>query len=140
MQITVDQLFAMLRNEGRLFSVTFERRTDSRRNVQLAGDDRTMLCKTGMSKYKKGLVLDAARDEEDFRHGILTVWDVNAYHRNVRRGLADFMAGWKAWRRIDLCGIRELSLLDEEQLPPLIHNELHSLTNEFRLENMPQSA
>jgi len=135
MKITVDQLFRLLSEEGHFFSVTFERRTRGR--SQRPGDLRRMLCRTGVQDFKLGVISDAHRAEEDFRHGLITVFDINAFLRNRRHGVSDFDAGYNAWRRIDLCGIRELSLLDEDTLPPTIHNELHHITNPWRLAHMP---
>lgn len=138
MQLTVDEIFDLLQQENHFFSVTFERRTNGVH--QVAGDLRTMLCRTGMSRYKLGLIPDAVRAEEDFRHGILTVWSLNDYNRNRRQGMSDFNAGYNAWRRIDLLKIKALSVVGPELLPPTIRNELHELTNVFRLANMPESA
>lgn len=93
-----------------------------------------------MDVYKKGIISDSARDHEDFEHGIITVWSMDAYLKLRQAGTPREIAGFKAWRRIDIMGIRTISLIADEQLDIYYHPHLHHLTNEFRLLHMPQIA
>ena len=141
-KITVDELFNLIRfgTEGKFFSVTFQRRTDRRDGSAVAGDLRTMLCRTNMTKFKLGVVSDFERDEEDFRNAIITCWDFGQYIVNRRTGLSKRQAGFRSWRRIDICGIRNISLLNRNEiiLPPKIRPHLHRINNVFRLANLPE--
>lgn len=139
-KITTDLLFDLLRHEtnGKFFSVTFQRRTTRHNRTQVAGDERTMLCRTGMKKYKLGVVSDESRDEEDFRCAVLTVWSVSDFMRLTKTGIDKLTAGFNAWRRIDLCSVLECSLVDDKELPPEIIDGLHEITNTYRLANMPR--
>lgn len=98
-----------------------------------------MLCKTAaeMTRYKLGRIPQDARDEEDFRCGILTVWSMDAYMRNRRAGMDKETAGYNAWRRIDLMGLRhpeaKCSLVDSSKLPATYLPFLHEVTNQYRL-------
>ncbi len=145
MRITTTELWNLLRDEGKkFFSVEFERRTNSRDGLRHAGDIRTMLCRTGMSKYKKGLIADATRDEHDFRHGILTVWSMDAYTANLRRGMSKETAAFASWRCIDITTVHKCSLLngfdiDYTDLPPDIVIGHHNIVNEYRLANLPRT-
>lgn len=142
MIITVDQLWQELRygTEGKFFSVEFERRTNSQRRVQVAGDIRKMLCRTQMHSYKKGIISDRHRDEQDFRCGILTVWSMDSYMLSRRHGTTHEVSAMDAWRRIDLAGVRKCSLFHNEEISMRIHSELHEITNTWRLANMPLEA
>lgn len=141
-KITTDELFGVLRNEseGKFYSVTFERRTTRRNGSQAAGDIRTMLCRTAgtMDSYKLGVISTEERDAEDLRCGVLTVWSLDAYNTLRRGGMEAKEAKWRAWRRIDLMGIRECSLIDDDELPPTYRPYLHEVTNEYRRQNMPR--
>ena len=142
-RITVDQIFAQLRfATNSFFSVEFERRTTRPDGTAVAGDIRRMLCRTGgkMTAYKQGIIPDAQRDQEDFTHGLLTVWDVNAYMAAIRRGEPREAAGRAAWRRIDLVTLHKLSVVPRRRLPPDIRIGLHQISNGFRLANMPRRA
>lgn len=138
--ITVDTIWNVLRTENSFFSVTFERRTNRKGGSAVAGDTRTMLCRTGMSKYKKGVIPDAVRDAEDFDHGVLTVWSMDAYMKNRNEGMDTWTAGMNAWRRIDVMGIQKCSLIADTDLPPSYHAGFHNLTNQYRLAHMPALA
>ncbi len=131
-KLTVDELFDLLRydTDGRFYSVTFERRGTRRDGSQRPGDLRTMLCKTAatMTRYKRGVISNEHRDEEDLRCAVLTVWDVQAFMRNIKRGMSKWSAGYNAWRRIDLAGLKECSLVELGELPPTIRLELHAAT------------
>ena len=141
-KITTDELFDVLRyeTEGRFYSVTFERRTTRRNRTARAGELRTMLCKTGaeMSSYKLGVISTEARDEEDLRTGTITVWSMDAYTRLRKMGWPHENAAWNSWRRIDLMGIKECSLIDDEELPPTYRPAYHHVTNRYRLAHMPR--
>lgn len=141
-KITVDELFDLLRNEteGKFYSVTFQRRTTRRNRSQAAGAIRTMLCRTAgtMESYKRGLIPAEARDAEDLRCGVLTVWSMDAYMHMRREGMSHENAAWAAWRRVDLMGLRACSLVDDDELPPTYRPHLHEVTNQFRRENMPK--
>lgn len=141
-EITVDELFRLMRFEskGRFFSVVTERRTRSLRNRQQQGDLRKMLCRTGMVSHKKGIIPDEARDREDFQHGILTVWSMDAYMENRRRGQGHEDAAYYAWRRVDLMGLKKCSLLEDTELEVTYHPYMHDLSNEWRLAHMPPVA
>lgn len=139
-RITTDQLWTILREQGnRFFSVTFERRTSRKDGTADAGALRTMLCRTGMNAYKKGVIPDQVRDAEDFRNGIITVWSVDVFRRNVKElGLDKEQAAWNAWRRIDVITVRECSLLEDAELPPEFVEGAHQITNEYRLSHLPR--
>lgn len=142
-RLTVDQIFAQLRYATNAFySVEFERRTDRADGTAVAGDVRTMLCRTAgsMTAYKRGVIATADRDQEDFTHAILTVWDVQAYMRNRRNGMSRRAAGLAAWRRIDLVTVKRLSVTPRRRLPPDIRRGLHHITNAYRRANMPRRA
>jgi hypothetical protein len=141
-KITTDELFDALRHdtEGRFFSVTFQRRTSRKDRSQHAGEMRTMLCKAAgaMKSYKLGIISDAARDAEDLRCGVLTVWSMDAYMGYRRRGYSHQNAAPRSWRRIDLMGVLEASTIDREELPPTYRPELHQVNNRFRRAHMPR--
>lgn len=138
-RITVDQLFNVLRfGTPHFFSVTFERRTSRADGSAVAGDNRTMLCRTGVERYKQGVVPNALRDAEDFRCGVLTVWAMDVYMRLRRRGMDQEHAGWEAWRRVDLVTLSECSIIASDELPPDIIANLHNITNAYRAANMPR--
>lgn len=112
-----------------------------------------MLCRTGMASFKRGIITDPERDAEDFRHGILTVFDAGWYISQLRRlalrlkcstalipDAVKQQIGYNAWRRIDLCGLVDCSLIGDEALPPTIVPEFHNLTNEWRLQHMPPTV
>jgi len=139
--MTTDEVFNLLRygTKGKFFSVTFERRTTRRDGSAIAGELRTILCKTAgeMSSYKLGHVLDVDRDREDFRNAVLTVWDIQAFLSNKRQGMSQSIAGQNAFRRIDVTSVQRCSAIDNNELPPSIRIELHQITNQFRLQNLP---
>lgn len=140
-RLTIDQIFAQLRfATNSFYSVEFERRTDRPDGSALAGEVRRMLCRTGgtMTAHKQGIIADAVRDQEDFNHAVLTVWDVHAYMSARRQGMDHVHAGRSAWRRIDLVTLRKLSIVPHRKLPPDIRGGLHNITNAFRLANMPR--
>ena len=153
-KLRVDELFNVLRySKGEFFTVQFERRTNSENWRLRAGDIRTMLCRTGVTDFKRGIVSDAERDAEDFRHGILTVFDAGWFISQLRDIAARlkcrineipqdvrYEVGCNSWRRIDLCGLRDCSLIGDEALPPKIVPQFHSLTNEWRLAHMPPTV
>lgn len=145
MRITTTELWNLLRDGTKqFFSVEFERRTNSRDGSKMAGDIRTMLCRTGMSKYKKGIIADADRDQHDFNHGILTVWSMDAYRSNLQRGLNKEAAAFASWRCIDITTVRKCSLLngfdiDYTDLPPDIVIGHHAIVNEYRLAHLPRT-
>ena len=142
-RLTVDQIFAQLRfATNQFYSVEFERRTNRPDGTAVAGDVRTMLCRTGgtMTAYKRGVISDAQRDQEDFTHAVLTVWDVQAFMRARAQGLNRQAAGCAAWRRIDLVTLRKLSVVPRRRLPPDIRRGLHQIRNAFRRANMPRPA
>ena len=130
--MTVDEIFNILRLNNQFFQVSFNRRTDSKHSNAKAGDVRTMLCRTNMHKYKKGIIEDAERDNEDFVNGILTVWSVSDYHNLVKKGMNPIQAGYNAWRRIDLTSLIECSIVPKKLLPPDIRNGLHIFKNQYR--------
>lgn len=141
--ITTAELFKLLRYNtgGHFFRVTFECRTPSHRNpFAPAGRERTMLCRTGVNAFKKGKIDQADRDAEDFRHGLITVWSVTDYHKNIKHGMTTVDAAFDAWRRIDLITVKECSLVDDVELPPEVVAGVHHITNEFRLKNMRVTA
>jgi hypothetical protein len=148
-RITTDELWTMLRfGSSSFFSVEFERRTSRSDGTNPAGTLRKMLCRTGMNKYKLGVIPDVQRDTEDFRHGILTVWSFDSYLGNLRRGMSKLDAGLNAWRRVDLITLRSCSLLskidleamgiNETLLPPDVIAGVHHLTNQYRLSHLPR--
>lgn len=137
-RIRVDELFNILSNENAFFSVEFERRTNRADGTAVQGDRRRMICRSGVQNYKLGVIPDAVRAAEDFRHAVLTVWDVQAYHRNRRQGMEQWDAGRNAWRRIDLTTVSECSAVPMDDLPPDIIRDLHDITNAYRLANMPR--
>ena len=139
-KITTNELFDLLRHEtdGKFFSVTFQRRTTRFNRTQVAGEERTMLCRTGMKSYKLGIVSDEARDEEDLRVGVLTVWSMDAYMSHRRHGLTHEAAALDAWRRVDLMGLRACSLVNDRELPPTYRPELHEVRNLWRRRHMPR--
>lgn len=146
MRINTTDLWNIIQTAGnQFFSVEFERRTDSRDGKAKAGDKRTMLCRTGMAKYKKGMIADADRELRDYQHGIITVWDVQAYLSNVKRGMTKTDAAFKAWRSIDVVTVTKCSILNhlafasEFELPPDIVIGHHNITNEYRLAHMPRT-
>ncbi len=142
-RLTIDQVFAQLRYATNAFySVEFERRTSRSDGTAVAGDKRTMLCRTAgsMNAYKRGVISTAQRDQEDFNHAVLTVWDVQAFMRNRRAGMDNETAGRSAWRRIDLVTLTKLSAVPRRRLPPNIRRGLHHIRNAFRLANMPRPA
>jgi hypothetical protein len=132
-----------MRLDGQFFSVTFERRTTSRNGTAQSGELRTMLCRSGMSKYKKGVRSDAEVDAKDYRHGILTVWSMDAYTTAVRNGMDKTAAAFAAWRSIDVTTVSKCSLLKHYdvsvELPPDIVIGHHNITNEYRLNNLPRT-
>lgn len=141
MRITTSQLFTILSNTTQFFSVSFERRTPGI-NGEPVGSIRKMLCRTGMNKYKKGIISDADRAERDFKHGILTVWSVDAFNENLAKGMDHNTAAFAAWRSIDLITIRKCSLLGslgiDTDLPPDQIIGDHNLTNQYRLAHLPR--
>lgn len=141
-KITADELFDLLRydTKGRFYSVLFERRTTRRDQTAQAGDLRKMLCRTAgtMTSYKQGVIADEERDAQDAQHGILTVWSMDSYMGMRNDGMAHENAAWAAWRRIDLMGLKECSLVEDDELPPTYRPFLHHLTNDYRLANMPR--
>lgn len=134
--MTVDEIFNILRLNNQFFKVTFKRRTDSKNSSAKAGDLRTMLCRTNMHKYKKGIIQDAQRDDEDLINGVLTVWSVNDYNNYVNKGMNPTDAGYKAWRRIDLTSITECSIVPKKMLPPDIRKGVHLFKNQYRANNL----
>jgi hypothetical protein len=147
MRINTTDLWNLMRLGNQFFSVTFERRTTSRNGSAQAGEMRTMLCRCGMSKYKKGVRSDAETDARDYRHGILTVWSMDAYTANRRRGMDKNAAAFAAWRCIDVVTVRKCSLLNHYELPAGVEADLppdivighHQITNEYRLNHMPRT-
>lgn len=137
-RITVDELFNILRNENSFFSVEFERRTNRADGTAAQGDIRRMIARSNVNNYKLGVIPDDVRAAEDFRHALLTVWDVQAYHRNRAQGMGQWDAGRNAWRRIDLTTVRAVSVLPLDDLPPDIIANLHDITNAYRLANLPR--
>ena len=137
---TVDVMFNVLRNTNQFFSVEFKRRTARPDGTAVEGDTRKMLCRAAgtMEAYKLGVIPTAARDEEDFRHAILTVWSMDAYMAQIRRGVERQVAAWNAWRRIDLTTVTQLSAMPLAQLPPDIRRNVHDITNAYRLANLPR--
>ena len=95
-----------------------------------------MLCRTNMHKYKKGIIQDAQRDDEDLINGVLTVWSVNDYNNYVNKGMNPTDAGYKAWRRIDLTSITECSIVPKKMLPPDIRKGVHLFKNQYRANNL----
>jgi hypothetical protein len=139
-RIRVDEIFGVLRNTNQFYSVEFERRTDRPDGTAPAGTVRRMLCRTAanMNAYKLGVISDEARDEQDFRCAVLTVWSVDAYHQNRRNGMSHENAAFNAWRRIDLTTVTRCSAIPSDDLPPDILANLHEITNAYRLANMPR--
>lgn len=153
-RITVDELWTLLRFGGHeFFRVTFERRTTRRNGTAIAGQLRTLICRAGVNAYKRGIIPDPVRDEQDFRNGVITVWSIDVFNRRLRETAAAMgmpisevppaekrAIGWQCWRAIDIVTIKELSLMDVGELPPDIRAGVHQITNEFRLANMPRQA
>ena len=135
---TVDQIFDILHGEHQFFSVTFARRTTRKDGSAKAGDLRTLLCRTGVSKYVKGVLPPGQRYNEDFKCCVLTVWAMDVFCSLRRQGLDKDAAAWRSWRRIDLTSIVKLSVLPDSDLPPDIYAGVHEITNEYRLANMPK--
>lgn len=144
MAMTTDEIFNLLRNDsrGRFFSVVFERRTTNRLRNRFAGELRRMLCRSAgtMSSYKLGAISDEERDEEDLRCGVVTVWSMDAYMEQRRREINHETAALRSWRRIDLMGLKECSIVDATDLPPTYRPHLHRVTNPFRSQHMPEVA
>lgn len=136
MPTTVNDIFDILSGINEFFSVTFARRTSRRDGSAIAGDMRTMLCRTNVHKYKLGIIPDAVREIEDLTNGVLTVWSMDVYMRLRRNAVPN--AGWLAWRRIDLVTISDLSILPEAELPPDFVGALHNIRNAYRAANMPR--
>ncbi len=134
---TVDEIFNILRMHNQFFYVEFERRTDSKNSSAKAGDIRKMLCRTNMNRFKKGIVPDAKRDDEDFKNGVLTVFSVNDYHKYVKDGMNAIDAGYNSWRRIDLVSLVSCSVIPKKEIPPAIRMSFHKLSNRYRLDNIP---
>jgi hypothetical protein len=113
--ITIDQLFHLLHdgNEGKFFSVTFTKKSDN--------TERTMLCRTGVSKYTKGILPPGERLQQDYKNSVLTVWDMIAYNKNLKEGQDKQKAAMNAYRRINIPTITQCSLLDKTELPPNIN-------------------
>ena len=97
-----------------------------------------MLCRTGMKSYKLGAISDEARDEEDLRCGVLTVWSMDAYMTHRRHGRTHEESAWDAWRRVDLMGLRACSLVNDRELPPTYRPALHEVRNPWRRRHMPR--
>lgn len=131
------EIFNLLHRSRKFFSITFERRTTRRDETARAGELRTMLCRSGVHKYKRGIISDAQRLTEDFNACILTVFDIGTFLRNRQQGMAIAMAGHRSWRRIDLTKIQQCSILEENELPPVMVQNMHDIRNGFRLANLP---
>jgi hypothetical protein len=103
----------VIRNSGtKFFSVSFRRKRDRRVRgvlVAAAGSVRDMLCRARVRRYTKGVVPPPVRAAEDRRNEVLTVWDVEAFHRARQRGLGRVAAGRAAYRRINLAEVLCLS-------------------------------
>lgn len=136
------ELWTLLRYHNQFFSVTFNRRTDKKDGSAPAGSSRTMLCRTAntMRKYKKGVISDDNIDAKDIKNAILTVWSVDAYRANLKKGMNQTDAAFNAWRCIDLVTVTRCSLvqIDDVDLPPVYDEDVHSISNEYRLDNMPE--
>lgn len=91
-----------------------------------------------MKSHKQGIITDEQRDAEDLRCGVLTVWSMDAYMMLRRKGWDHERAAEGSWRRIDLMGIKECSLVDDKELPPTYRPQFHQVTNRFRLAHMPR--
>jgi hypothetical protein len=138
-RITVDELFHLLHDATpHFFSVTFDRRTNRRDGSAVQGEERKMLCRCGIHKYKLGVIPDAIRDAEDFRTATITVWSMDSYMAQKRRGVDDDTAAWNSWRRIDLVTVKDCSIWHGDDLPPDILAGLHNITNAYRLANLPR--
>lgn len=131
------EIFNLLHRSQKFFSITFERRTTRRDETARAGELRTMLCRSGVNKYKRGIISDAQRLIEDFNACILTVWSIDVFMRLRRQGMGIAMAGQRSWRRIDLTKIQKCSILEENELPPVMVQNMHDIRNGFRLANLP---
>jgi hypothetical protein len=136
-KLRVDQIFHLLRQNGKFFSVTFNRRTNS--STAKAGDEVKILCRTGVNKYSSGALPAGYRDEEDSRTGTLTVWSMTHYMKYRASGLDIVAAGKKSYRRIDVCSITMCSVVHTGNLPPIIKEEWHKITNIYRKQNMPKT-
>lgn len=121
--IPIDQIREkILKSRGKIFSVSFRRRTDKKDNsgfvVERAGTIRRMTCRTLVSRFVSGLNDPNKRIKEDLANNVVTVFDVQTYNELMKeykkagwsKKIAGHLAGPKSYRRVNLEEVIETSL------------------------------
>jgi len=106
--------------KGKFFKVTFKRKTNKyatvdgvRTLVAKKGDLRTMLCRRGVGSFTNASLGFAGKAKdtvsEDSRNDVMTVFDVELYNQYRKDGLRPVSAGRRAYRRINLADVTDIS-------------------------------